>query len=73
MPRLSNYQKSNSITTIDFHISKVALKLMKNLLGSKSEAKRQRLGTALLDELADLSKTDICNLKVSSAQQYHKK
>lgn len=73
MPRLSNYKKSNSITAIDFPISKTAKKLVKALLTSKTEAKRQRLGDKLLDELGDLAKIDIVNLKVSKARQYHKK
>jgi hypothetical protein len=71
--RQSNYRKSNSITSINFPISPAAKLTFAKLLGSKSEAKRQELGTILLDELSDLAQIDIVKLKISSARQYHKK
>ena len=73
MFRLSNYQKSNSVTTIDFPISKNARMIFVKLKDSRTEAKRQKLGEELLDELADLAEIDIVKLKISSAKQYHKK
>ena len=69
----SNYKRSNSITKIKFPISSTARKLTTQLLNSKSEQKRQKLGDELLDELADLAGIDIVRLKISKAKQYHKK
>jgi hypothetical protein len=68
-----NYTKSNKITKIDFPISLEAKKLAKNLFQNMSEAKRQSIGDTLLDELADLAKIDIVQLKISDKNQYHKK
>ena len=69
----TNYEKSNSTTTIKIPISDEARRLTSLLLKSKDEAKRQTLGDGLLDELADLAKIDIVNLKISETRQYHKK
>jgi len=69
----SNYELSNEIVKIDFPISGLAYKLGKKLMSSKDEEIRQRLSDELLDELADLAKIDIVNLKISKAKQYHKK
>jgi len=68
-----NYKKSNAITTLEFGISKEAQYLAQTLLESSSEEARQKIGDALLDELADLAGVDIVRLKISSAHQYHKK
>lgn len=68
-----NYSKSNRITTVKFNISSGAKKLIKKLAENKSEEARQTLGDELLDELADLAKIDIVNLKISDKNQYHKK
>ena len=73
MLRLSNYQKSNLILSIDFPVSKNAKIWFIKTMRHKSEEKRQKFGTELLDELGDQAGIDIVNLKVSSANQYHKK
>ncbi len=69
----TNYEKSNSTTTIKIPISDEARRLTSLLLKSKIEEERQTLGDGLLDELADLAKIDIVNLKISETKQYHKK
>jgi len=69
----SNYSRSQSITKIDFFISKEARIIYQELLTSESEEKRTALGEKLLDELSDAAEIDVVNLKVSSARQYHKK
>ncbi len=68
-----NYAKSNRITTVDFPISKNAKMITKKLLRSKGEKIRQKLGDALLDELADMAQIDIVKLKVSEKNQHHKR
>lgn len=68
-----NYARSNQITKIKFSISPQAKKLLIKLAENKSEKTRQSIGNELLDELADLAKIDIVNLKVSEKNQYHKK
>jgi len=70
---MNNYQKSNSITTIEFGVGSDAKFLVEQLLASQFEEDRQRLGDALLDELADSAEIDIVRLKISDARQYHKK
>ncbi|MBU4421837.1 hypothetical protein KKB41_02670, partial [Patescibacteria group bacterium] len=40
---------------------------------SSHEFDRQKFGEALLDELSDLAKIDIVELKISNAKQYHKR
>ena len=73
LSRAYNYKKSNKILTVDFPISQEARRVSKQLLASKETAKRQRLGDALLDELADMAQIDIVKLTVSDAKQWHKK
>ena len=68
-----NYRRSNAIESINFILSPHARALTRQLLGSKSTAKRQIIGTALLDALSDLARIDIVRLKVSAAKQWHKK
>lgn len=79
----SNYEKSNAIFTIDFSVSRRAQKIANALLrpsprpsplrGEGIVELRQKLGDALLDELADCAEIDIVNLKISPAKQFHKK
>lgn len=71
--KFSNYERSNAITDINFPVSKTAKVLFTKLLNSSSETNRNKLGEKLLDELSDLARIDIVNLKISSAKQYHKK
>ncbi|MCH8049208.1 hypothetical protein IH979_00675 [Patescibacteria group bacterium] len=70
---MNNYQRSNAILTIDLDLSTRAKNLARLILASRSRERRQKLGNALLDELADLAKIDICKLKISDAKQRHKK
>ena len=73
VPMRSNYEKSNAILTIDFPVSRRARFIAQKLLRSKTVLFRQKLGDALLDELADCAEIDIVQLKISPAKQYHKK
>lgn len=69
----SNYERSNATTKIKIHISEESRRLTSLLLKSQTEEERQRFGDNLLDELADLAKIDIVNLKISDKNQYHQK
>ena len=69
----TNYEKSNAILKINFPVSRRAQKITEKLLACKTVAFRQKLGDALLDELADCAKIDIVQLKISATKQYHKK
>jgi len=69
----TNYERSNKIVKIKISISDEAKKLTSLLLQSKEEKDRQKLGDELLDELADLARINIVNLKISDSKQYHKK
>jgi hypothetical protein len=68
-----NYKKSNKITTVTFPISDEAKRLCHELFLHTETAARQKISSALLDELTDLSQIDIVNVKISDAKQYHKK
>lgn len=70
---LSNYEKSNAILTIDFSVSRRARHIAEKILRTRTVLFRQKLGDALLDELADRAEIDIVQLKISPAKQYHKK
>ena len=69
----TNYERSTKIVKIKISISDEAKKLTSLLLQSKEEKDRQKLGDELLDELADLARINIVNLKISDSKQYHKK
>ncbi|MEK7653579.1 MAG: hypothetical protein AAB358_03805 [Patescibacteria group bacterium] len=70
----SNYNRSNKITTIKIPISQEAIDLANALSRDKATVSaRQQLGEALLDELCDAAKIDIIKLKISDANQYHRK
>lgn len=68
-----NYKKSNAATSVRFLISAEAKKLAQLILQSSGEDERERLGEALLDELSDAAKIDIVELKISDANQKHRK
>lgn len=68
-----NYVRSNAITTVDFTISPAATEFAKKILGTPDAENRQRLATALLDELSDCATIDLCNVKVSDTRQYHRR
>ncbi len=74
MPRvMSNYDRSNAITAVDFAASETARRLAAELLDAHAAADRQRISEALLDELADCAKIDICRVKISDTRQYHRR
>ncbi len=73
LSKRKNYILSNKIESIDFPISDSAKKIFKKISLNKTEKNRQILGDELLDELADLAKIDIVNLKITDKNQYHKK
>lgn len=68
-----NYKKSNAATSVRFLISGEAKKLAQMILQSSGEDERERLSEALLDELSDAAKIDIVELKISDANQKHRK
>lgn len=69
----SNYKRSNAIVTVDFPVSTTARQLAQEILRSTDARRRQRDSSNLLDELSDCAKIDICNVKVSDTQQYHRR
>lgn len=70
----TNYDKSNRITAVKITASHEALRLTRKLLSDEnSAAQRQSLGEALLDELSDAAQIDIIKLKITDANQYHRK
>ena len=71
--RGGNYKRSNSITSVKFPISELAVKIADKILNSKTTITRQKLGEELLDELSDGSKIAVIKLKISDTHQYHKK
>ena len=68
-----SYRKSNKITELSFEPSSCAYEICSEILASIEAEHRQKLSTELLDELCDLAKIKIVNVKISEAKQYHKK
>ncbi len=68
-----NYNKSNRITAVAFEVNDCVCALCEEILGARSARARQKFSTSLLDELCDLAQIDICNVKISDTNQYHKK
>ncbi len=68
-----NYKKSNKITEVHFNVSDHACNISSGILGSSGVDRRQRLSLALSDELCDLAKIDIVNVKISDAKQFHRR
>jgi len=68
-----NYKRSNKITDIDFKPSDHAFGICAEILESSEVEHRQRLSDSLLDELCDLARIDIVEVKISDAKQHHKK
>lgn len=69
----TNYQKSKEIEKVKFPISAYSKELFLKLSQVKEGRKRQELSVELLDELCDLARIDIVNVKISDKKQYHKK
>ncbi|MDD5109906.1 MAG: hypothetical protein PHI63_01665 [Patescibacteria group bacterium] len=67
-----NYERSNAIVRVDFTASHLAQQLAQEILASADAVRRQQLSTALLDALSDCAEIDVCNVKVSDTQQYHR-
>jgi hypothetical protein len=71
--RKNNYEKSNSILSIDFVPSQQAKILTKKLLSSSNHNNRQLLGEKLLNALSGDAKISLVKLKISATRQWHKK
>jgi len=71
--RRSNYEKSNSILSIDFVPSEKTSVLTKKLLNSSDYKERQSLGEKLLNALSCDAKISPVALKISDTHQWHKK
>lgn len=68
-----NYARSNKIDSVKFPISAEAKLLLKQIMKSSEQTERQKLSDELLDELADLAKIDIVELKIDNTRQEHKR
>lgn len=68
-----NYKRSNKIEEINFDLSEKAFELARAILNSSNTQDRQGFSLELADELCDLAKIEIVNVKISDAKQYHKK
>ncbi|MCB9798489.1 hypothetical protein H6758_02075 [Candidatus Nomurabacteria bacterium] len=69
----SNYQRSKDIEKVKFPISPYARELFLALSQAKQHKQRQQFSVDLVDELCDLARIDIVNVKISEKKQYHKK
>jgi len=70
---ISNYRRSNAISSVDFPVSLLARTAVKNLMQRSSAEGRQKVGQELLDELSSSAGIEAVKLKVSATRQYHKK
>ncbi len=68
-----NYKKSNRLVEVKFVVHDEVCGIACQILKSKSVTKRQQLSEELLDALCDLAEIDICKIKISDTNQYHRK
>jgi len=70
---MTNYQKSNAITSIDFTVSGRAKRLASQVLLARGHMARQKLAHFLINELAYNSNIERLDIKVTDTKQWHKR
>ena len=68
-----NYKRSNKIMEVHFEPSKRACEICESILSSSGVDERQNLSLELVDDLCDLARIEIVNVKISGAKQYHRR
>ncbi len=70
---MTNYQKSNAITSVDFAPSARAKRIAGQILYAQGYKERQSLAHFLINELAYNSNIERVSIKVTDTKQWHKR
>lgn len=70
---MNNYERSNSIQSVDFLVSSRAKRLTEKVLASQSYAERQRLSNFLLNELSYNADVERITVEITNTRQWHKR
>lgn len=71
--RDANYERSNAVLDIPVTITLQARQLTRQLLATFDARQRQQLGLALLDELTEAARMNVCELEVRDTPQAHRR
>jgi hypothetical protein len=70
---MTNYERSNSISAINFEPSGRARRLAERILVSSGYEERQRLSHFLINELAFNAEIERIEIKITNTKQWHKR
>ena len=70
---MTNYEKSNAVTAIDFEPSGRARRLAQGILVSGGYQERQKLSHFLINELAFNAEVERLKIRIKNMKQWHKK
>jgi len=70
---MTNYEKSNAVTAVDFETSARACRLAQGVLLSKGYEERQKLSHFLINELAFNAGVERLKVRIKDTKQWHKK
>lgn len=70
---MTNYEKSNAVTAVDFEPSGRARRLAREILASRGYEERQKLSHFLINELAFTAGVERLKIRIKDVKQWHKK
>ena len=70
---MTNYEKSNAVTEMDFEVSARAQRIAQTILVSTGYEARQKLSHFLINELAFNAGVERLKIRVKDEKQWHKK
>ena len=70
---MTNYEKSNAVTVVDFEPSGRARRIVQGILASKGYEERQKLSHFLINELAWNAGVERLKIRIKDTKQWHKK
>ena len=70
---MNNYERSNSIKSIDFSVSARAKRLTQKMLASQNYAERQSLSNFLANELSYNAGVERITIEITNTHQWYKK
>lgn len=73
MTLMTNYQKSNAITRIDFAVSERARRLAQKILAAFAYREREKLSYFLINELSFNAGIERLDIEVTNSKQWHRR
>jgi len=70
---MTNYEKSNAVTAVNFETSARARRLARGVLASGGYEERQKLSHFLINELAFNAGVERLKIRIKDTKQWHKK